>query len=105
MSKQSGHPAKQPRPDGKTPTDQVTGAFPPSLSGVITEFGTSVVPFPFVGGKGIQLEASCGPLKVHLVLEPQFAETVCDAIMGAKANAESKVTPATMMDLQGIGKA
>lgn len=101
----SGNPAKQAAKDRAVPADQVTQAFPPSLSGVITEFGTSAVPFPFVGGKGIQLEVSCGPLKLHLILEPTFADTVCEAIQDGKVNAESKLTPATMAELAAMGKA
>lgn len=85
----SGDPRKQPRPDGQEPTDQVTKAFPPSLSMVMTEVETSVVPFAFPGGKGLQMTCRSGDLAVNVVFPPQAAEVVIDALRQAKIKADT----------------
>lgn len=99
---ESGDPRKQERPDGREPGTEVTAQFPPSMSGVITEFGASVVPFPFKGNNALRLEAKCGPLVCHLLLEPEFADKVCELIQEAKLEATSDLRPATVAELKAL---
>lgn len=106
MSKeQSGDPRKQDRPDGREPGAEVTKQYPPSVTGVITEFGVTVIPFPFRGSKGLRLEANCGPLQLHLMLEPAFADTVCEAIQTAASEARSDLRVAGISDIKALNGA
>ena len=96
MSK-SGNPEKQQRPDGRDQSDEVVKAFPPAFSCVVTAVETSVVPFAFPGGKGIDLCLHSGPLKLHCHFPPQTAEVVIEAIQQAKMKAETGLEIASQM--------
>lgn len=100
----SGNPAKQPRPDGRTTTDQVTEAFPPSMSAVVTEVAASVVPFQFAGGKAIDLTIFSGPLELHLHFHPSTAEVIIEAIREAKLRAEVDIVPASLADMGKVAR-
>lgn len=99
---QSGDPRKQDRPDGRDATVETTKAFPPSLSGVITEFGAEVIPFPIPGGSAIQIQPKLGPMTLHLVLDPAYADQVCTLIQEAKAEAQSGLRPATIGEVNAL---
>lgn len=95
MSKQknSGDPRKQPRPDSEpnphVETDQVTKAFPPNLSAIVTAVSAQVVPFMFPGGKAIDLTVYSGDMELHLHFTPETAEVVIDTIRQAKIKADT----------------
>lgn len=100
----SGNPAKQPRPDGRTPTDQVTEAFPPNLSAVVTEVAASVVPFQFAGGRAIDLTIYSGGLQLHLHFHPSTADVIVEAIREAKMKAEVDIVPASLADMGKVAR-
>lgn len=104
MSKESksGNPAKQPRPDGSG-SEEVTQAFPPALSCVVTEVACEVVPFAFPGGKALDLQLYSGPLVIHCHIPVATAEVVIDAIRQAKMKAETSIAPATMDEVAALG--
>lgn len=102
---QSGDPRKQQRPEEGTSqedlAERMTEAFPPTLTCLATGLGAKVVPFPgFVGGKAIALNIASGPMQVHVHVHPDVAEEICEEIMAAKANAESKVQAADLMTMK-----
>lgn len=104
----SGDPRKQPRPDGvRHPPDAVTLVtehFPPSLSGVMTQIGHQVVPFPaFVGGKAVDLQVDCGPLSLHLHIDPAAIEDVIEELRQAKMRVDTDLRPATMAEVAKAG--
>ena len=103
----SGDPRKQSRPNGvpEPPSGEelITKHFPPSFSGVMTQIGAQVVPFPaFVGGKAIELQMDCGPLQLHLHVDPASAEVVIEEIRKAKMTADLKVQPASMDEVARV---
>jgi len=99
----SGDPRKQPRPEGVPANDPValiTQAFPPTLSGVVTQLGHAVVPFPaFVGGKAVDLQVACGPLTLHLHVDPAAIEDVIEELRQAKMRVDTQIEPASMEDV------
>lgn len=106
----SGDPRKQPRPEAVPrpvdPAAQITAAFPPTFSGVMTQMGAEVVPFPaFVGGRAIDIQVACGPLQLHLHLDPSAVESVIDELRQAKMKADTGIAPASMADVAGVAKA
>lgn len=112
---ESGNPAKQPRPDGQPSeaeqaetvarlASEITTAFPPAVSGVVTMFEAKVVPFAFIGGKALDLTFKCGPLECHLHFDPEFAEQICSEIMDAARKARSNVQAASMADVANVAR-
>lgn len=100
----SGDPRKQERPDGREPdsTSEVTATFPPTVTGVVTEIEGRVVPFHFVGGKAIRLTFNCGPMKVHMHIPPQAAQTVIDAIDDTRRQALTDLRPADWGEIEAL---
>lgn len=103
----SGDPRKQEHPDERhsslpDPVQQMIAAFPPSTSLVTTEIRAEAVPFPFVGGKAIDLTLVSGPYSVHAHFHPTDADAICDAIQQAKAEAVTDIVKATMDDVAKV---
>lgn len=104
----SGDPRKQERPDGRTPPDPAEAmveAFPPTLSLAVTGVGAEVVPFPFVGGKAVDIQLSAGPFSVHGHVHPDVIDSVCEVLQQAKMKAQTSLSIGTMQEAEALAKA